>query len=98
MTISGLFNTLYATPPLFLFDAARWKKDKAHFVQSYQAVCPLVRRLGYDEMRSHEFLTPDHAVQRTRWVSGTEIVVNFGSEPYHLADGRVVAPGGSVVR
>ena len=93
-----LFNTLYATPPLFFFDSARWKKDKAHFVQSYQAVCPLVRRLGYDEMRSHEFLTPDHAVQRTRWLSDTEIVVNFGSEPYRLSDGRVVAPGGSVVR
>ena len=93
-----LFNTLYATPPLFFFDSARWKKDKAHFVQSYQAVCPLVRKLGYDEMRSHEFLTPDHAVQRTRWLSGTEIVVNFGSEPYRLMDGRVVAPHGSAVR
>jgi len=93
-----LFNTLYATPPLFFFDTARWKKDKAHFVQSYKAVCPLARRLGYDEMRSHEFLTPDHAVQRTRWLSGAEIVVNFGTQPYRLPDGRIAPALGSVVR
>jgi len=57
---------------------------------SYKQICPLVRQLGYDEMLSHEFLTPDHAVQRTRWKSGAEVVVNFGDAAYHLPDGRTV--------
>lgn len=93
-----LFNILYGTPPLFMFDRSRWEKDHARFVQSYNNVCPIVRRLGYDEMTAHDFLTPDHAVQRTRWHSGTEIVVNFGQTPQTLPDGRVVNPMGWLVR
>ncbi len=85
-----LYNILYGTPPLFLFDKASWAKNKAHFARTYQTVSPLVRRLGYDEMRSHEFLTPDHAVQRTRWASGMEIVVNFGNAPYSLRKGVTI--------
>jgi hypothetical protein len=93
-----LFNILYGTPPLFMFDRSRWEKDHARFVQSYRNVCPLVRRLGYDEMTAHDFLTPDHAVQRTRWRSGVEVVVNFGDTPQTLPDGRVVKAGGWLVR
>jgi hypothetical protein len=85
-----LFNTLYATPPMFMFDKNIWAKDKERFVASYGQICPLVRELGYDEMLSHEFLTPDHAVQRTRWKSGKEVVVNFGDTAYRLPDGRNV--------
>jgi len=31
---------------------------------------------------SHEFVTPDRAVQRSRFSDGTEVVVNFGDQPY----------------
>ena len=58
----------------------------------------LVRRLGYDEMTGHEFVSPDHAVQRTRWKSGVEIVVNFGDSAYRLPDGRTVETMASLVR
>jgi hypothetical protein len=85
-----LFNILYGTPPMYMFDQAAWEKDKARFVESYKNICPLVRKLGYGEMLSHEFLTPDHAVQRTRWNSGVEIIVNFEEAPRRLSDGRVV--------
>ena len=89
-----LFNSLYATPPLFLFDKAVWEKNRAHFARTYQTVCPLVRRLGYDEMRSHEFLTPDHTVQRTRWASGATVTVNFGDTSYPLRPGVVIPADG----
>jgi hypothetical protein len=90
-----LFNILYATPPLFLFDKARWQKDKAHFVKTYQTVCPVARRLGSDEMLSHQFLTADHAVQQTCWSSGACITVNFGTTPYPLGKGQSVPALGS---
>jgi hypothetical protein len=93
-----LFNTLYATPPMFMFDKQTWQRDKDHFAASYQQICPLVRRLGYDEMLSHEFLTPDHVVQRTRWKSGAEVVVNFGDAAYHLPDGQTLSPMHSLIR
>ena len=92
-----LFNILYGTPPMFMFDKPAWAKDKTRFVQSEHDICPLVRRLGYDEMLSHDFLTADHALQRTRWRSGTEIVANFGATPQRLADGRTVRPLGWIV-
>ncbi len=85
-----LFNILYGTPPLFLFDKPTWEKNQAHFARTYQTVCPLVRRLGYDEMRAHEFLTADHAVQRTRWASGVTVTVNFGDAPTTLRPGVVL--------
>ena len=89
-----LFNSLYATPPLFLFDKAIWEKNKTHFARTYQTVCPLVRRLGYDEMLSHKFLTPAHTVQQTRWASGVTVTVNFGDRPYTLRRGIVIPAGG----
>jgi hypothetical protein len=92
-----LFNTVYATPPMFMFTKATWEKEKQHFAASYAQIDPLVRELGYDEMLSHEFLTPDHAVQRTRWKSGREIVANFGDTAYRLPDGRTVGALNSLV-
>jgi hypothetical protein len=89
-----LFNILYAAPPMFFFDKAGWERHKERFVATYKNVCPHVRKLGYDEMTSHEFLTADHAVQRTRWRSGAEAIVNFGAAEYRLPDGRAVAPLG----
>jgi hypothetical protein len=32
----------------------------------------------------------DHAVQRTRWKSGAEVIANFGDAAYRLPDGRTV--------
>ncbi len=87
-----LFNILYGTPPMYMFNRATWEKEKARFVASYKNICPLVRSIGYDEMLSHEWLTADHAVQRTRWRSGKEIVVNFGEKAHKLPDGRSVGP------
>jgi hypothetical protein len=92
-----LFNTLYGTPPLCMLSPDVWESHKSRFVESYQRVCPIVRRLGYDEMVSHEFLTSDHTLQRTTWSSGLSVVVNFGDEPQTLPDGRAVPAMSSVV-
>ncbi len=77
---------------MFMFTKETWQWEKDHFVRSYKEICPLVRQLGYDEMLNHEFLTPDHAVQRTRWKSGVEVILNFGDVAYRLPDGRTLDP------
>lgn len=89
-----LFNILYATPPMYMFDQEGWGKIKSRVAESYKRIFPSARKLGYDEMLSHEFMTPDHAVQRTRWRSGAEIIVNFGGTEHRLRDGRRVPPMG----
>lgn len=92
-----LFNLLYGTPPMFMFDRAIWEQNKDRFAQSYKAICPVVKQIGYEEMESHSFLTPDRNVQQTVFSDGTTITVNFGATPFALPSGEKIAPMGSAV-
>jgi len=87
-----LFNALYGTPPMFMFNREIWEKNRDRFVQSYQTATPVARATGYVEMLSHRWLTTDHAVQETRFANGVTVTVNFGDEPYTLPDKSVLAP------
>jgi hypothetical protein len=93
-----LFNALYGTPPMFMFERRLWAEQKGRFVQSYRAVCPLVRELGYAEMTDHRFLKPDRSVQQTVFSTGHEVTVNFGPADFALPGGRVVKAMGMEVR
>jgi hypothetical protein len=88
-----LFNILYGTAPLIMFDDAKWDSQKRRMLKTYHDVCDWTRQVGYDEMTSHEFLTPDHNVQRTKWSSGKWVIVNFGDTPY-AGNGVTVMPMG----
>lgn len=90
-----LWNTLYGTPPMFMFDRKIWAANHDRFVRSYQAATPVARATGYSPMLSHEWLTADHAVQRTRFGNGVVVTVNFGDAPWALPDGTRLAPLGS---
>ena len=92
-----IFNVLYGTPPMFMFDRNLWTKEKQRFVKSYQNVCPYVRQVGYAEMTGHKFLTPERTVQQTTFSTGHRITVNFGSTPFTLPSGKVVKPTDYVV-
>jgi hypothetical protein len=82
-----LFNMLYGTPPMFMFDRKLWNENRDRFARSYRNICPLVREVGYSEMVDHRFLTADHAVQQTVFADGTTVTVNFGDTPYQPANG-----------
>jgi hypothetical protein len=89
-----LFNVLYGTPPMFMFDRTLWETQKARFVQSYTNTCPYVRAVGYAEMTDHRFLTSDQNVQQTAFANGVTITVNFGMRPFRLASGEMLPSGG----
>ncbi len=91
-----LFNILYGTPPMFMFNRQVWNQNKERFVQSYKDVCPVARAVGYAEMTEHSFLTADRNVQQTKFANGTTITVNFGDEPYLLPNGEKLKPMGWV--
>lgn len=84
-----LWNALYGTVPLFMFERAYWTQQRERFVQSYRATAPVARATGYSEMLDHAWLTPDHAVQRTRFAGGVSVTVNFGTEPWSDAAGTI---------
>ena len=89
-----LFNILYATPPMFMFNNSIWEANKQRFAKSYRDVCSVVRGAGYAEMTDHRFLTPDRSVQQTRFANGITVTVNFGDSPYALSDGTTIAAMG----
>jgi len=89
-----LFNLLYATPPMFMFNRALWRENQARFVQSYRHTAPHVRRVGYSEMTDHRFLTPDRSVQQTAFANGVTVTVNFGPNAFTFPDGTTLASMG----
>jgi hypothetical protein len=89
-----LWNVLYGTPPMFMFNRAIWQQHRERFARSYRTATPVARFTGYAEMLDHRWLTPDHAVQQTRFANGVTVTVNFGDEPHTLADGTTLAPLG----
>ena len=92
-----LFNILYGTAPMYLFRAEDWPKWKERIMESYRAVVPVARGVGYEEMTDHRRLTQDQTVQQTRFANGWVVTVNFGSKPFRLGPGRVVQPEGFLV-
>ena len=87
-----LFNLLYGTTPLFRMDLNEYAKSKEAIAQTHRLTSPWGRRVGYDELLSHRFLTADRLVQDTRFSSGVGICVNFGQKPFKTAEG-VEIPG-----
>ena len=89
-----LLNILYGTPPMYMFDRSTWSRDRDKFILSYRQIAPVARRLGYDEMLSHSFLSNDHALQETRWKSGATVIVNLSGDDRQLTSGQVIKPWG----
>ena len=92
-----LWNALYGTPPMLMFNRKLWQENRDRFAQSYQASCPVARKTGYHEMLSHAWLTADRSVQQTRFADGTRVTVNFGDKPFALPDGSSLPPLGKRV-
>lgn len=77
------FNILYGTiPMLWANKEGAWEKARSVFLRTYRNTCKLHEVIAGTEMLSHEFVTRDRAVQRTRFSDGTEAIVNFGRTPY----------------
>ena len=85
-----LFNALYGTPPMYLFDAKQWDEKKAQFAASYKVAEPVSRATGYSEMTDHRVLTPDRKVQQSVFANGVTVTVNFGEKAYRMADGTEI--------
>ncbi|MBR4651967.1 MAG: hypothetical protein IKO72_01270 [Kiritimatiellae bacterium] len=87
-----LFNALYGTVGMLVFDGALWKRERARFIASYGTWAPIARRTGFSQMTDHRILSKDRLVQQTAFADGTTVTVNFGEKPFTLPDGSVLAP------
>lgn len=96
------FNILYGTPPLlWANEKGSWQKARDVFLRTYRNTCKLHEVIAGTEMLTHEFVTPDHEVQRTRFSDGTEVIVNFGEQPREVELGgrrRLLPQNGFAVK
>ncbi len=92
-----LFNVLYGTMGMYMFNGKQWEELKDRFVQSYTLTSPVARKTGYSEMLDHKILSPDRLVQRSVFADGTVVTVNFGDAPFTLPEGGALAGGGHLV-
>lgn len=77
------FNILYGTIPLLWANReGSWHAARDVFLRTYRNTCKLHEVIAGTEMLTHEFVTPDRAVQRTKFSDGTTVIVNFGEKPY----------------
>lgn len=52
----------------------------------------VLERVKYDSMEEHSFLTPDGAVQRTRFSSGVTVTANLEKNKSYQIEGRLIEP------
>ena len=89
------FNILYGTIPLMWANReGSWRTHREIFLRTCRNTSKLHETIAGAEMLSHEFVTADRAVQRTRFSDGTEVIVNFGQQPYaaELAGKKYLLP------
>jgi hypothetical protein len=86
-----LFDILYGTAPVWCLDRPRWEKFRETFIESYKNIGPWLEQIGYDEMVSHRFVTPDHQVQESVFSSGKKVIVNFGDSEYNHEERSISA-------
>ena len=89
------FNVLYGTIPLLWANKeGSWRTERDTFLRTYRNTCKLHEVIAGTEMLTHEFLTADRAVQRTKFSDGTEVMVNFGERPFEakLAGKKYLLP------
>jgi hypothetical protein len=87
-----LFNILYGTPPMFMFNKKLWDENKDRFAESYKKISPVARAAGYSEMVSHKYLTSDRNVQQTVFSNNITVTVNFSDKSYKMTDGKTIEP------
>jgi hypothetical protein len=103
-TVKDLANLLYGTVPLLWVDhrGYGWNRHRARFLETYRNTCKSHEAIGFAEMLSHEFLSVDRLLQRTRFAGGAVVVVNFGPEARSYRDGLrrtvTLAPYGFLAR
>lgn len=72
-----MFNVLYGTAPMYIFDYRHWREYNERFVESWRLVEKVARDTGFSEMVSHRTLNAERTVQETHFADGTTVVVDF---------------------
>jgi hypothetical protein len=85
--VKFLRSILYGDQSSWTVSNAAYWAWRNTFKQINDVLAPHQRRLAFDQLVSHRFLTPDFLVQSTEFSSGVHVTVNYGEFPFQLQDG-----------
>ena len=77
-----LFNVLYGTPPMYMFNQEFFNENQARFTESYNMIAPVIQATAGVAMTDHKFITKDRKVQQTTFANGVKVTVNFSDKEY----------------
>ncbi|MEI6646008.1 MAG: glycoside hydrolase [bacterium] len=86
----NLWSVLYGAPPMYRPSLSAMRKYQREIGTTEKYVSSWVRKIAFEAMTSHRFLTTDRQVQETTFDSGRGVVVNFGNTAVRLEDGQEV--------
>ncbi len=85
-----LYNVLYATPPMYLFERREFMRIQDELARSVKRATLTAKAAGWDQMMDFRILSRDRTVQQTSFANGVTATVNFGDRDFTLADGMVI--------
>ncbi|NOY81495.1 MAG: hypothetical protein GXP31_10885 [Kiritimatiellaeota bacterium] len=104
--LNDLLCILYGVAPIVTFstDDGPYIFDESYapfherYMRTYREVCGWHEQIGFEELKSHRFLTPDRLVQESVFASGRRVVVNFRDKPYPLSENESIPAMGYRIR
>ncbi|WP_298488202.1 hypothetical protein [uncultured Maribacter sp.] len=90
--IKALQSMLYGRGITIFFAPYEFNGMHPLIKMANELVSPVHRETFFSELKSHEYLSADFKVQRSRFSSGTNVLVNLGPVSQKIMDGTVI-PG-----
>ncbi|WP_244307291.1 hypothetical protein [Flavobacterium fluviatile] len=76
--VKSLRNMLFGLGTTIFFSPYEFDGMKDMIKMANKVVSPVNRETFFAELQSHEYLSPDFNLQRSKFASGTEVLVNLG--------------------
>ncbi|MCG9793724.1 DUF5696 domain-containing protein [Flavobacterium algicola] len=76
--VKSLRNMLFGVGSTIFFSPYEFDGMKDMIKIANQVVSPVNKETFFSELQSHDYLSPDFNLQRSKFTSGTEIIVNLG--------------------
>ena len=90
--IKALRSMLFGRGTTIFFSPYEFKGMRPMIEMARDLVSPVHKETFYSELKSHEYLSADYKVQRSRFSSGTEVIANLGPVAQKIEDGTSI-PG-----
>lgn len=85
-----LYDVLCGNSTNWTLNTKTYRQNRREFARIVSITSKLQKKVFFDEMTEHEFLTEDYLVQRSKFSGGTEVFVNFRDSDYVTPTGKVV--------